>query len=85
MTNEGLFCISTAFLISTSFQFKIEHTIVTRYCMHPVYVVRGAGMALHVGGPALDEYKPKINGIQPLYTGNGNLDGEATAGIAACL
>ena len=79
MTNQGLFCIST------SFKLKSEHTIVTRYCIHPVYVVSGAGMALHVGGPALDEYKPKINGIQPLYTGNGNLVGEATEGIAACL
>ena len=41
--------------------------------------------ALHVDGPALNKYKPKINGIHPLYTGSGNLDGGATAGIAACL
>ena len=52
MTNQGLFCFSTSFIISTSFKLKSEPTIVTRYCMHPVYVVSGAGMALRVGGPS---------------------------------
>ena len=49
MTNQGLFCISTSFIISISFKLKSDPTIVTRYCMHPIYVVSGAGMALPCG------------------------------------
>ena len=46
MTDQGLFCIST------SFKLKSEHTIVTRYCMHPVYLMSGTGMVCCVGGPS---------------------------------